>query len=85
LSGILQLRIGVNCVETEEWSNGETALKEAIAFLRPLGDVDPISLLEAQNQMGVLWANRSGAWFIYCPRLVCSFLLFFDIQITSAP
>ena len=59
--GELQLSIGANFIETEENHGGEVSLGEAIETLEPLGSRAAILMLEAQNQLGVLWANRNGS------------------------
>ncbi|CAN0013755.1 KIF-binding protein [Lampetra fluviatilis] len=60
LSAALELQIGVNLMETEELAGAEEHLEACLSGLRAEGLApDAVSvLMHAQNQLGILWANR---------------------------
>ena len=60
---MLDHKIGVNHLETEENADGERALTKCIEFLEQNEPEDKElatrTLMDCYNQMGILWCNRS--------------------------
>eukprot|EP00042_Codosiga_hollandica_P053988 m.720024 g.720024 ORF g.720024 m.720024 type:complete len:254 (-) comp58817_c0_seq10:70-831(-) len=61
MDGILQCLLGMNCLETEELTSGERALMTTVTALRSQRSSVRFAsiLLQALNQLGILWAGRS--------------------------
>ncbi|KAM9319466.1 KIF-binding protein [Gastrophryne carolinensis] len=57
---VLELRLGLNHTDTEEMSAGEEHLVRAARLLEPHRLARPCvsALLQAQNNLGILWADR---------------------------
>ena len=57
--GILYYYLGLNHTETEETGSGENNLSQAMEVLEKDPQSCPNELLDAYNQLGIIWCNRS--------------------------